>query len=201
VSAVEREPAQLVAQPLVVEDEFSDLVGESGALPLALQAASRVAFVCRRRRSRCPDRVGCGTQLVSRHMANGCGLAGRIRGMPCCPTQVSGRGVGMAGCCAGLCPRDLTARPGAPEFDRPTWTVILGPHPLEQVQHVLRAVSRPDREQVMIVVLEGPAATHGDEPRIPDLGEDHSETIRNGYRPSVRGSRTTTAVSVGRRVA
>jgi hypothetical protein len=25
----------------------------------------------------------------------------------------------------------------------------------------------------MIVVLEGPAATHGDEPRIPDLGEDH----------------------------
>ena len=25
----------------------------------------------------------------------------------------------------------------------------------------------------MIVVLEGPAATHGDEPRIPDLGKDH----------------------------
>jgi hypothetical protein len=25
----------------------------------------------------------------------------------------------------------------------------------------------------MIVVLEGAAATHGDEPRIPDLGEDH----------------------------
>jgi hypothetical protein len=25
----------------------------------------------------------------------------------------------------------------------------------------------------VIVVLEGPAATDGDEPRIPDLGEDH----------------------------
>jgi hypothetical protein len=25
----------------------------------------------------------------------------------------------------------------------------------------------------MIIVLEGPAATDGDEPRIPDLGEDH----------------------------
>jgi hypothetical protein len=25
----------------------------------------------------------------------------------------------------------------------------------------------------MIVVLEGAAATHGDEPRIPDLGKDH----------------------------
>ena len=43
VSAVEREPAQLVAQPLVVEHELPDLVGESGALPLALArpAASR----------------------------------------------------------------------------------------------------------------------------------------------------------------
>jgi RimJ/RimL family protein N-acetyltransferase len=29
----------------------------------------------------------------------------------------------------------------------------------------------------MIVVLEGPAATHGDEPRIPDLGEDHPFTL------------------------
>jgi hypothetical protein len=38
---------------------------------------------------------------------------------------------------------------------------------------VLRAVGRPHREKAVIVVLEGPAATHGDEPRIPDLGEDH----------------------------
>lgn len=41
------------------------------------------------------------------------------------------------------------------------------------VERVLRAVSRPHREQVMIVVLEAAAATNGDEPRIPDLGEDH----------------------------
>jgi hypothetical protein len=26
---------------------------------------------------------------------------------------------------------------------------------------------------MMVVVLEGPAASHGDEPRIPDLGKDH----------------------------
>jgi len=30
----------------------------------------------------------------------------------------------------------------------------------------------------MILVLEGPAATHGDEPRIPDLGEDHDVANR-----------------------
>ena len=106
-------------------------------------------------------------------MAHRRGLAGSVRGVPCCPTQVSGRGVGMAGRRAGLCPRDLTPRPGTPEVDRPTWTVVLRPCLLEVVQHVLRAVGRPHREQAMIVVLEGPAATHGDEPRIPDLGEDH----------------------------
>ena len=47
VSAVEREPAQRVAQPLVVEHQLSDLEGELGALPLALQAASRLALAFR----------------------------------------------------------------------------------------------------------------------------------------------------------
>ena len=173
MSAVEREPAQRVAQPLVVEDKFSDLVGELSALPLALEAANRLALVFRRRRSRRPDRVGRGTELVSRNMPHRRGLAGSVRGMPCCPTEVSGRGVGMAGRRAGLSPRDLTPRPGTPEVDCPTWTVVLRPCPLEVVQHVLRAVGRPHREKTVIVVLEGPAATHGDEPRIPDLGEDH----------------------------
>ena len=93
--------------------------------------------------------------------------------MPCCPTQVSGGGVRMAGRRAGLCPRDLTPRPGTPEVDRPTWTVVHRPDLLEVVQHVLRAVGRPDRKKTMIVVFEGPAATDRDEPRIPDLGEDH----------------------------
>ena len=79
----------------------------------------------------------------------------------------------MAGRRAGLSPRDLTPRPGTPEVDRPSRTIILRQCPLEVVQHVLRAVSRPHRDKTMIVVLEGPAATHGDEPRIPDLGEDH----------------------------
>jgi hypothetical protein len=93
--------------------------------------------------------------------------------MPCCPTQVSGRGVGMAARRAGLSPRDLAPRPGSPEVDRPPWPVVLRPCLLEAVQDVLRTVGRPYREKTMIAVLEGPAATHGDEPQIPDLGEDH----------------------------
>jgi hypothetical protein len=173
VSAVKRKPAQLVAQPLVVEHQLSDLVGELGALPLALQAASRLALVLGRSRTLGLDRVGRSTELVGRHMAHRRGLAGSVRGVPCCPTQPSCRSLGMAGRRAGLPPRDLTPRPGTPKVDRPTWTIVLRPLLLEVVQDVLRAVSRPHREKTMIVVLEGPAATDGDEPRIPDLGEDH----------------------------
>ena len=173
MSAVERKPAQLVAKPLVVEHKFSDLVGQLGALPLALQAASRLALAFSRCRSRRLDRVGRGTELMGCHMAHRRSLASSVRGMPCCPTQVSGRGVCMAGRRAGLSPRDLTPRPGTPEVDRPTWTVVLWQCLLEVVQHVLRAVSCPDRKEAVIVVLEAAAATHGDEPRIPDLGEDH----------------------------
>jgi hypothetical protein len=173
VSAVEHKPAQLVAQPLVVEHKFSDRVGELGALPLALQTAGLHAVVFSRRRPRSPDRVGRGSEFVGRHMAHRRGLGGSVRGMPCRPTQVSGRGVRMAGRRAGVSPRNLTPRPGTPEVDRPTWTVVLRPCLLEVVQHMLRAVSRPHREKTMMVVLEDPPTTHGDEPRIPDLGEDH----------------------------
>jgi hypothetical protein len=79
----------------------------------------------------------------------------------------------MAARRAGLSPRDLAPRPGSPEVDRPPWPVVLRPCLLEAVQDVLRTVGRPYREKTMIAFLEGPAATHGDEPQIPDLGEDH----------------------------
>src|SRR5712692_9207140 len=173
VSAVERKPAQVVAQPPVVEHKCSDLAGELSTLPLALQAAGRLAFVFSRGRPRRLDRVSRSTELVGRYMADRRCLAGSVRGMPCCPTQVSGCGVGVAGRRTGLFPPDLTARPGTPEVDRPTWTVVLRPRLHEVVQHVLRAVSRPDRQKAVIVVMEAVAATLGDEPRIPDLREDH----------------------------
>ena len=173
MSAVERKPAQLVAQPLVVEHEFSDLAGELGALPQALQTAGLNAVVFSRCSPRGLDRVGRGSEFVGRHMAHRRSLAGSVRGMPCCPTQVSGRCVCMAGRRAGLSPRDLTPRPGTSEVDRPTWTVVLRPCLLEVVQHVLRAVSRPHREKTVIAVPEDPTTTHRDEPRIPDLGKDH----------------------------
>jgi len=172
-SAVERKPAQLVAEALVIEHKCSDLVGELSALPLALQAASCLAFVFSRCRPRGLDRISRSTELVGRYMADRSCLAGGVTGMPRCPTQVSGCGVGVTGRRTGLSPGDLTARPGTPEVDRPTWTVVLRPCLLEVVQYVLRAVSLPERQKVVIAVLEAAAATLGDEPRITDLGKDH----------------------------
>ena len=61
--------------------------GSSVALPLALQAAGRLALVFGRGRSRGPDRVGRRTEFVGRHMADGRGLAGGVRGMPCAPRR------------------------------------------------------------------------------------------------------------------
>src|SRR4029453_10741833 len=87
-SAVEREPAQVVAQLLIVEHKLSDLVGELGPLPLALQTAGFHAAVFSGCRARRPDRVSRGTELVARHVAHRRGLTGSVRGMPWCPTQV-----------------------------------------------------------------------------------------------------------------
>ena len=171
-STVEHEPAQFVAEPLVVEHELSDLAGESGTLPPALRTAGLHAIVVRRCRPRRPDRVGCGAEFVGGHVTHRRGLAGSVRGMACGPAQVSGRRVGMAGGRASLCPRDPTPCPGTPKVDRPTGTVVSRPCLLEMRQHVLGAVGRPQRETAMIIVLEGPAAAHGDEPWIADLGED-----------------------------
>ena len=38
--------------------------------------------------------------------------------------------------------------------------------------------------RVILVVLEGPAATHGDEPGVPDLGEDHPRRRSSSVDPS-----------------
>jgi hypothetical protein len=83
----------------------------------------------------------------------------------------------MAGRRTGLSPGDLTSRPATPEVDRPTRTVVLRPCLLEVMQYVLRAISCPYRQKPVIIVLETAAATHSDEPRIPDLGEDHQLPI------------------------
>jgi hypothetical protein len=88
-SAVEHGPAFIVAQALVVEDEFPDLTGNLSALPLALAPTGRVALAVRRRRARSPDRVGRCNQFVGGHMRHRAGLAGGVCCFPRGAEQVS----------------------------------------------------------------------------------------------------------------
>lgn len=108
---------------------------------------------------------------------DGRGLAGSVRGMPCCTGEVSGRGIRMTGRRASLGHPDLAARPGAPELDRSTRAVVPRARPLEMVQHVLRTERRPEGEKLVIAIAEGPPATDRHETGVAVLGEDHTRHL------------------------
>jgi hypothetical protein len=76
----------------------------------------------------------------------------------------------VTGGCSSLRHCDLASRPSARQFDGSMRPVVIGLHFLEKVQHMLCAIGRPYRKQMMIGVLEGTAATHRDEPGVSLLG-------------------------------
>src|SRR5262245_11380190 len=96
-SAVEHRPADGVPQPLVVEYELANRLRQLVAWPPALEASRAFAVVLRRRSTCGLDRVGSRAELVRGDVCDGRSLAGSVRRMPCCPTQVSGRAHRMAG--------------------------------------------------------------------------------------------------------
>ena len=63
VNNVEHRPADLVAQPLIVQDEVANRVRELFALPTALEPSRAVSLTYGRRRARSLDRVGTGMAL------------------------------------------------------------------------------------------------------------------------------------------
>src|SRR5438093_8882784 len=143
----------MIAQPLVVKHQFSDLAWKLCTLPLALQATSLVTLIFRGCCAYGPDPVGRCTQLVSCHMTHCRDLSGSVSRFPRCARQVSGRCVGVTGGRAGLGHRDFTPRPSTRLFDRSSRTVVPGLRLLEEVQHVLRAIGRPYCKKVMISIL------------------------------------------------
>src|SRR6202011_3928712 len=110
-------------------------------------------------------------------VCDGRGLAGGVRGMPCCPTQVSGRGHCMAGRRASLGHGGLAARPGPPEFDRATRSRVLRPSRLEDVKDVLRTRYCPQGEELVIRISESPTAADRHETRVAVLREDHTQHL------------------------
>src|SRR5438876_10636052 len=119
-SAVEHRPADVVAQPLVVEYELANRVRELVVLPPALESPCDLALSFRGSSTCGLDRIGGRTELVRRDVCDGRGLTGSVCGMPCCPAQVSGRGHCVAGRIASLGHRDLAAHPRADLLDRLT---------------------------------------------------------------------------------
>jgi hypothetical protein len=163
----------VVPQPLVVKYELANRLRELVTLPLALESPCGLAPAFRRGSTCGLDRVGGRTELVRGDVCDGSSLAGGIRGMPCCATQVPGRAHGMAARRPSLGHRDLAAHPGAGMLDRLARPRVLGPSRLEEVKDMLRARCRPKSEEMVIRISEGPAAAYRHEARVPDLREDH----------------------------
>src|SRR5437660_6633527 len=76
---------------------------------------------------------------------------------------------------ASLGHRDLAARPGAGLLDRLTRSRVLRLSRLEEVKDVLRARCRPQREEPVIRIGEGPTAADRHETRVAVFREDHTQ--------------------------
>jgi hypothetical protein len=175
-SAVEHRPADVVSQPLVINDESADRIGELIALPLALDTPGPLLESARRRTRRL-DRIGGRTEFVRRDVRDNCSLTGGIRGMPSGTTKPACRTHRVPTRRTRLRHPDLAARPRPDLFDRLARTCIRGPHRLEQVENVLCTFGRPQGEQSMVVVRERPATADRDEARIAVLGKDHQAKL------------------------
>src|SRR6266851_9846110 len=142
-SAVKHRPADVVPQPLVVKYELANRFRELVTLPLALESPCGLALAFRGGGTCGLDRIGGCTEFVRGDVCDGPGLAGSVRGMPCCPAQVSGRAHCMAARRASLHHLDLAAHPGAGMLDRLPWPWVVRLSRLEEVKDVLRARCRP----------------------------------------------------------
>jgi len=164
----------VVPLALVVEDELADRLRELVALPSALTSPCDLARSFRRASTGGLDRVGGRTELVRSDVCDGCGLPGSVRGMPCCPMQVSGRGVCMAGGISSLGHRDLAVHPRAELLDRLTRSRVPGPARLEEVKDVLGARCRPQGEELVIRIGKSPTAADRHETTVAGFRKDHN---------------------------
>ena len=145
-------------------------------LPPALPTTSLVTLVFRSRRARGPDCVGRRAQIVGCHVTHRSGLPGCMSRFFGGALHLPGRRIGGKGGHASLSPRDLTPRPGAPQLDGPARTIVPRFRLLEEMQHVLRTISRPHGKKMMISILESAAATHRGQPGVPDFGQNDLST-------------------------
>jgi hypothetical protein len=174
---VEHRPADLVSQPLILQDEFANRTWKLFALPTALDLAGAVTLTSGDRRTRGLDRVGCSTELVRGDVRHHRRLAGSICGVPSGSTQASCGGHGMSTRRAGLRHPDLASRPCPNPVDRQTGPRVRGLHRLEEVQNVFCTCGSPQSQEPMVGVRERPPAADGDEAGVAVSRQDHGSTI------------------------
>lgn len=176
-SAVEHRPAEMVAAPLIVEDELAHRFWQLVPLP---QTFLLSRGVCARRRSRGNrrlDRVRSRAEAMFSDMSDDRSLTSCKGSMSRRPAQFAGRGHRVPARSACLHHPCLATRPGADLFDRLSRSPVLWPSRLEQLQNVLGAGRRPQSEQVVVLIGQRPATTDRHEPWISDLREDHEDIV------------------------
>jgi hypothetical protein len=174
-SAVEHRPAQVVPQPLVVEDERANRCRDLVALPPALASPGALALSLWRGRPGGLDRIGGRPELVRGDVRDHRRLTGRVRGMPGGSAQVSGRAHCMAARRTRLRHRDLATCPGTCLLNCLMRSWVRRLSRLEEVKDVLRARCRPPGEELVMRIGEGPAAADRHETRVAVFREDHRQ--------------------------
>ena len=171
-SEVKHRPADVVPQSLVVKYELANRRRELVTLPPALESPCSLAIAIRRASPDSLDRISRRAEFVRGDVRDGPGLACSVRGMPRWPAQVSGCGHRMAARRASLGHRHLAAHPGAGMLDRLTRSRVLRLDRLKEVKDVFRARCRPESQEMVIRIGEGPAAADRHEARVCDLRKD-----------------------------
>jgi hypothetical protein len=172
-STVEHRPADLVPQPLIVQDEFANRIRKLFALPTTLEPACGLALASGGRRTSGLDRVRRRTEFVRGDMRHHRRLAGSKGGVPSGAAQRSCRSHGMATRRAGLRHLDLTSSPCPNLLDRLARPLVRWLNGLEEVQDVLCARGRPQRQEPMVRVRERPPAADSDEAGVTVFRQDH----------------------------
>ena len=172
-SAVEHRPADVVTQPLVVEDELANCLRELVALPSALESPCDNAVSLRNVSTHGLDRVGSCTELVRGHVCDGRGLARSVRGKPRRPSQISGRAHCLPTRRASLHHLDFATHPRPSMLYRLARSRVVGASRLEAIEDVLRTGCRPQGQEPVVRICEGSATADCGEARIANPGEDH----------------------------
>jgi hypothetical protein len=165
-STIEYEPADFIAQLLVVKYEIPNFTRELCTLPQTFQATCFVTLTHSGRCANSPDCVCRRTQLMRCHMCHCRCLSSCKSRFPGRTAHHSGGRHGVTGGGSGGRHCDLTSCPRARQLDGPLRSIVIGLHFLEEVQHMLGAIGRPDRKEMMVGVLEGTTATHRYEPGV-----------------------------------